>query len=42
MTQIKLIKLAQRRDRKQRELEALLSIEARLKVALGRAGGLPK
>lgn len=42
MTEVKLLKLAKRRDRKQRELEAILSLESRIRILLGRAGGLPK
>ena len=34
--------LVKRRDEKQKELEALLSKEYRLRILLGRAGGLPK
>ncbi len=42
MTEIKLLKLAKYRDRKQQELERALSLTARIRVAQGRAGGLPK
>lgn len=38
----KLKRLAKYRDRKQQELEGALSLTARIRVAQGRAGGLPK
>ncbi len=38
----KLEMLAQRRDRKQRELKYLLSLEYRVRLMLGRAKGFPK
>lgn len=38
----KLKRLAKYRNKKQRELEALLSLDNRIRIALGRAGALPK